>query len=1296
MTEITLSGEEPIKITYNGEVEDILSPIHTSSMDINIVNEKILKDLYTATRDNILVDVDKKVYEYTPEQIIHHPEEVIHHEGVRVKISDFFFEGIDTTYLFYDRDSENYYYKNKVWDKNEGIWKTTEKSVDYSGQRLWYIDGHCFILYDKYSGEFGMFNSESKDWDIFQINLEQTALRYCYYLFERAGNKYLIYSDNDRNKNYILDRVDYENKIIYFKDDSYYYPLSRTIHPNILGSYQYQMDGMSFFYQSDVDYSYIFHDYNLGLFFANSFYFCPIVVDGETSHVYTYSENYYSFYDENGELLYESEGDDYRGVEITRVFTTKNNKNYFIGLLWKKGGTGPYISLKEYILLKETEKDKDYLQVIRRGTKFYKYSYPKGAYIFPDGEVYLRYIGDDKYYHFNEEIEDFEEAGYQTITPAWDETIPAYDEKIPATKTLKSTTKLWEGYLTPNIFSQTVTTNLDEINITAMDVLSMLKYYKVNDIFRKGQILCVDEIINLILSKLTISAKYIYIQQNNILYNDEIPFTNLQVQVNNYWDENGEDTTLYDMLSSVLRIFNLTIFYKNNQYYIIDPSNLYVGDNGTMICYNKYQLNPNSPMGDYHLIPIPVEDENEEYLYYINRPNHTLDNYLPIDAGTVSIDTSYSKVSAVSSLMKPEYKNELEVKYTDTEKYKIYKNTIKTTPISNYIPIYKEGLQYPYTYLPRYNFIFNGTYINDNFGLFTYDTNVGSNNLASISPYHLEDYGTTCNFYGKTQNNSEYPDVGVEINKTITAFVPDNGIPPEFLLEEDFNKWYIGQGGYRMRNPLKEDIKTNTKFGSNIQNDYTDNVIYHQEINDVLLTNKLSQTIDIDFSHKFSRTGFGDTIGTIPSSNATEGQNYIYFNPISWQEDKVIFNRSYFNTIYEKGTNRKEKIIWNKVKIQCLDWNDGQYYYFNGFDWTTERTYVWFGTLVNDKPIFQHEFRPQFIRTEEPTDWTINSKTYALSENNVLLKYTDGDWAIYDEMGNVERTINLYSSKLSKYIGDCSEGKLSIFTPNFIKGQVDFYIDIYFSTALGKSGCAAASNGDGDSDFHKLGEEKEDFIIWKTIGGGIAKDACDVIHIPYSGVYFKAEHCNIDIQVKYKNTNYDNVFDDSDVKYSVSNYVNYFEEKELDDFNLATYNSLVENSYSYLLYDCEYCEPTKFSIHDGYLHYSSDSEEDERVWARLENYVLFKNLILFGKPRVRYEKNIKTNKDMMLFDLITGNEIEKSIITGYSWNLKDNLYSINAVDYTDVVGQELVEGVCKEIPHIFRNKEWRLSNYSKS
>ena len=81
------------------------------------------------------------------------------------------------------------------------------------------------------------------------------------------------------------------------------------------------------------------------------------------------------------------------------------------------------------------------------------------------------------------------------------------------------TSVLFEGYMTPNSYSQKLSPNLDNIDMTAIDPLAVLKYLYVDDILKKAKSITMGELIAKALAAVKIDCKDLWIE-NTVKYTD--------------------------------------------------------------------------------------------------------------------------------------------------------------------------------------------------------------------------------------------------------------------------------------------------------------------------------------------------------------------------------------------------------------------------------------------------------------------------------------------------------------------------------------------------------------------------------------------------------------------------------------------------------------------------------------------------------------------------------------------------------------------------------------------------------
>ena len=111
--DLKFAGESPVIINYNGRADDLYAPINTSSCDVTIVDKHILDDLYTASKDDIVMMV-----EYGQQQIIRRPVETDPGSVKTVQISNANYIEIYQRDSFFEDSSHKFFFKGIVKDGN--------------------------------------------------------------------------------------------------------------------------------------------------------------------------------------------------------------------------------------------------------------------------------------------------------------------------------------------------------------------------------------------------------------------------------------------------------------------------------------------------------------------------------------------------------------------------------------------------------------------------------------------------------------------------------------------------------------------------------------------------------------------------------------------------------------------------------------------------------------------------------------------------------------------------------------------------------------------------------------------------------------------------------------------------------------------------------------------------------------------------------------------------------------------------------------------------------------------------
>ena len=157
-------------------------------------------------------------------------------------------------------------------------------------------------------------------------------------------------------------------------------------------------------------------------------------------------------------------------------------------------------------------------------------------------------------------------ADINIVSPKLLDDLYTAKKKDIVVKIKKNDEVIWEGYQTPNMFSQDVTLNLDEISMTVIDPISELKYFKIESIMSKPSIMNYKELIGKALAKVIISKNTLYVERNFTYGSSEYDGTNglldMKIQVSNFWDEGDEPETMLTMIEEMLKPFSLCLCFS--------------------------------------------------------------------------------------------------------------------------------------------------------------------------------------------------------------------------------------------------------------------------------------------------------------------------------------------------------------------------------------------------------------------------------------------------------------------------------------------------------------------------------------------------------------------------------------------------------------------------------------------------------------------------------------------------------------------------------------------------------------
>lgn len=915
---------------------------------------------------------------------------------------------------------------------------------------------------------------------------------------------------------------------------------------------------------------------------------------------------------------------------------------------------------------------------------------------------------------------------------------------------------LYEGYMTPNTYSQNLSPNLDNIYMTTIDPLALLKYIYVDDILEKSKSITMGDLIAKALAAVKIDCNDLWIE-NTVKYTDadggNYDFVKLVIQTNNFWDEGDDPSSVYDMVSECLRLFGYTLTFTGTRYMIYNV----ISDHEFGTNYRDFTWYKIEDGGTLRFAGAPQWNK-EAYHFKHSAGEWTTINESP----TVSIDSTYDKIVSVASTKKPDYSYTAFdlVSADNRDMYDVGDLNVARNKIKGYKLSSDSDEGGVLMSDDDWYYIWNGVYVNDDFGLNIEDVEVnGYANINSAYVYmtgetgHPNASGAVLNFYGGGDNpmgDSRDPqeERAVDINECITVFAPDNGIAPEFLNKEDlaWNKSNSTNPEIADKYIVKND-SSNAKYGVN-KTGVVDGISYKQKYENITMSKNAEQTLNIELSQSYSRTGINQNINISDFTNVenkvfdlvdnvngkgTKAKLYdgtFYTYPDTWQNSNVSVNFGYFNKYYISNSDalyHEEaplKEVWDKRKIILfIQLPDGTKYQFNGKDWietedTTDANAFYLKKLMNYEKIFNTEFTYNLIECGEETD--DNGKVYrdvfALNEDGFKY-YTHYNGGVFKKREDEEEKGILHEftyygaadNTWKKYISSCDDGSISIVLPalNVVNALVE--CDIYHSSLLGITGnenpVSAAIKQ------HLINYKVEGlYRYWDaTLGavatkeltedmvdnyGKIESKVCDNVNwMPINATYVKAEHLNLGISLSVPESNLGQMFGESDIRYSTNHSKRFRETYDAPSFLVNTRHPIVSQSHSYVIVGNSLADANRFNIGWSY----------NKIACRPENYVMqgYKNY--WGVIRRTYNRVLIPNKqgfsNCLCFieapDIPDVGNGRWLMVVSDSWDVKTNRHTISAVEDYDLNVNEIENYTVLEIPREARNPRFNLPSVKK-
>lgn len=915
--------------------------------------------------------------------------------------------------------------------------------------------------------------------------------------------------------------------------------------------------------------------------------------------------------------------------------------------------------------------------------------------------------------------------------------------KVKVEKIADITTTLFEGYMTPNTYSQRLSPNLDNIDMTAIDPIALMKYLYIDDILDKAKTITIGELIARAIAAVKIDCNTLLIDSSAVYEgeNGDVKFEDMVVQTSNFWDEGGDACTVYDAVSECLRLFGYKLTFSRNQYII------YLG-----IAAHDYE-SVNREFYKY-----TVEDGGTLQFTtrsLINKMTYTYQysagDWTAIDDNTnMSVDDTYDRIESVASTKIPDFSNTAFdlISSEDRDLYDVGDLNVARNKVKGY-NANKELITKDEWY-----YLWNGVYVSPDFGLeITGSTVNGYANINNAYEYlsgetgHPTATGGILNFYGGEDNptgtsRDQDPERPVEVKECITVFAADNGIVPEFLERSDLAFTYTQLPGIDEDNQDASDFGTltkndeaNAKYGVS-KTGITEKVSYKQKYN-INMAKEAEQTFVLDLSQSYSRTGINQNIDISTYSDVENkvfvlvdewnGEEYIgqtaylnrgtaYIYPRDWNSSNVVVDSNYFNR-YSTGNSTgfvdadtyRIKQVWDKRKIVVsLKLPSGERYQFNGKQWVktniVDGNAFYLMKLMNNENIFNGEFTYDCIQCADGSIYSLaeDGVSFMLDDNNrvVTLDKNKKSTVKYDYYGAT-------SNEWMKYIDSVGVGHISIILPAIDSINVLFECYVYNSNLLGMTGNTTRKTSRNSAHsvyFNVAGQvsTKNDYGVeslqtmtqYMTNDYGKVKAVNATLNnLPINATYVKAEHLKLDIALKVPETNLGQMFGESDIKYQTNHSKRFRGSFQAPDFQVNTKHQIVSQSHSYLMIGNSFANPEKFKI----------GNKSSKIACRPENYVLqgYKNY--FGKLRRIYNRVLVPKKSWFGNDFCyievpdlpdTGNGRWLMVVSD-SNDVKTGRHTITAVEDYGLNVEEIGNYAVIEIPRKSRNPLYDLPSVDK-
>ena len=1316
--DLKFTGVTPAIINFNGNTEDIYAPVRTVSCDVNIVSDKILDDLYTPKKDEVCMKVEKTTSEVRRVQA--HDQGTVGWTTKENYTINVYLSGDETsttvwvdniTYKFTDIDGDlnmlcnlsgpSIGFRTDVWVKARRTVTSPEEVGDvFDEVNKWSLatnEKYFWVGSDSYKVIFDNSFNDLAKWNGTSWTL--------------IGPYYRYLADGTRNGICTYDPVNvvhYENgttELVYVLAYEFYVTESEGGW-KVSESYQYQGDDI-YFYGEYARKTRVFEDgevKTIDVIPGSSAYSTQLFEIIPQSHV---------AYD-----LVELPS----GVSYSTVLNDSDN-NLFV---WSTSG---------YMYWLE---DYDWIQinVVNRG-------------LFEPDTFYMKYQVGDVFVGIGDFSNGHAGEGTYKLLISWNPRPRIYYDS----ETVYTTTTIFDGYKMPNTYSQPVTQNLDQITMTAIDPVSILKYVTIDKLVEKDSTLTYGEIICKALAYVMLTSKVLLVERT-VSYGGNYSGTNgilnLKCQMANFWNEGGKPSTAYDVIAELLKPFCMALVF-NGEVYNIYNTNKTSG----IRFFDKYNV---AADGSYTTAGTSTEATvvyNFEYGDW--KSNNTSE-------ASIEIGSTYDKITGVANTMIPTYSKMVYdvVDYNQKALYDILGLNVQRNKTKGYtvngntIAIDTDDYWY---------YIWNGVYTNEIYNLESHGGYVnGYLNMNKAYTYltgnagHPSDYGAILNFYGGADNftatgKEQTREKTVDVKKRITAYAEDNGTPLEFLENSDL-VWTFASGYDYIEGTTDpsttKSSSSSAKFGSHKQMGTSNRVVYHQEF-PMSLSSGSENYLNLGLTQSYSRTGIDTKIDIMQNNSSTSNQFYLnnmdehakwtphidtstinYF-PAPWNASKVVVNpktSNYFNRFISNPTSvstqpKRPMPVWDRRRIDMyVQLSDNSVLQFNGNDWVSASGASAANSfnlvnMLNGKKLYHTDMKYRFIETPDYNpandDYFANNRVSELNQD-VPGKYslTDEAYTHYMDrfggttptngVGAYRKTYKVYydlNEDRSKWIHKSDEGTLSIILPQIDDISAKVIVDVYNSTILGMTGNSNTTMSDFETVRYEISGTgryyDDDQGAWVNIP--LTSGNCQgygliggMNSVPFTFIPPNTTY----VKAEHLDLSIDATVPQSNLGQMFSESdIKYAIEKNNDYLEEYDGPSFQVNTYNNLV-------TSSFS----YIIFGSSLADGDAfilngVSARPECYTIQAYMNWLSVIRKIYNKTLVPKPTSFRFSnirtFLTSPEVgnNKLMVISDSWDVKTSRHTVSAIECQDLDVSDVETAAVIEVPRQARDERYRYTSAKK-